>query len=111
MNTLTSEQRILVCVARRDLTTEKQSELRQLVGQDLDWDYLRSTAKIHGLIPLLHKHLRAYARDLISVEMLATLRQASIANTQEVLFLISKLHQVHSLFQENGIATAVFKGT
>lgn len=111
MITLTLAQRILVCVARRELTTDKQSELRQLVKQDLDWDQLCSTAEFHGLFPLLQKHLSANARDLIPVEILTRLKRASIANTQEVLYLVSKLHQVYGLFQQNGIATAVFKGT
>ncbi len=107
---LTSAQRILVCVARRELTSDTQTELRQLVSNDLDWSSLCSTAEFHGLLPLLHKHLSAYARDLTPDEILNTLKGYSLANAQSVLHLLSKLLKVFSLFQQNGIRMAVFKG-
>lgn len=59
------EHDVLLCIARRDLDANKRSELKHLVEQELDWDYLFSTAADHGLIPLLHQHLSTIAGDLV----------------------------------------------
>ena len=53
------EHEILFSIGRR----EPGSDLRELLKQDVDWEYLFATASNHGLIPLLHKHLHSIAAD------------------------------------------------
>jgi hypothetical protein len=104
------EHEVLLCIARRVLDTNNQTELRHVVQQSLNWDYLFSTAADHGLIPLLHQHLSAIAGDLVPGHFLARLRQESVVNSQSVLLLIGKLLDVHRLFADNAIPVATFKG-
>ena len=100
------ENELILCIARREL----DAELRSLLSQDLNWDYLFATAQAHGLLPLLHKHLTSTAGDLVPGHFLSRLKRESVANSQNVLHLIGKQLRVYKLFKENGIPVALFKG-
>jgi hypothetical protein len=98
------ENNLILCCARRG------AELRSLVTQQINWDYLFATAQAHGLLPLLHKHLTATASDLVPGHFLSRLKRESVANSQNVLHLIGKQLRVYKLFKENSISVALFKG-
>lgn len=100
------ENNLLISIARRDIDRDK---LRSLAAQPIDWDYLIAIAYAHGLLPLLHKHL-ANISDLIPVEILSRLKRESLANSQNVLHLVSKQLRIHELFKEHSIPVALFKG-
>jgi hypothetical protein len=96
------ENELLLSIARR-------GELRHLLRQQLDWDYLFATAHAHGLLPLLHQNL-SYVSDLVPAHFLSRLKRESVANSQTVLHLIGKQLRVYKLFKEHGIPVAIFKG-
>jgi hypothetical protein len=100
------ENDLILLIARRELDAERRSELRRLVQQEINWDYLFATAQAHGLLPLLHKHLTGLA----PTHFLSRLKRESVANSQNVLHLIAKQLRVYKLFKENGIPVALFKG-
>ena len=102
------ENEVLFCVARREVDRE---QLRPLLKQVRDWEYLLNSANGHGLVPLLHKHLHALAADLTPVNVLSRLKQQSVANTQNVLHLVGKQLRLYRQLKENGIAPAIFKGS
>jgi hypothetical protein len=100
------ENRLILLVARRELDDERRAELRRLVHQEINWDYLFATAQAHGLLPLLHKHFA----DLAPTHFLSRLKRESVANSQNVLHLIAKQLRIYKLFKENNIPVALFKG-
>jgi hypothetical protein len=100
------ENDLILLIARRELDAERRSELRRLVQQEINWDYLFATAQAHGLLPLLHKHLTGLA----PTHFLSRLKRESVANSQNILHLIAKQLRVYKLFKENGIPVALFKG-
>jgi Uncharacterised nucleotidyltransferase len=102
-----SENELILCIARREVDAV---ELRSLVRQDINWDYLFATAQAHGLLPLLHKHLMSTAADLVPGHFLSRLKRESVANSQNMLHLIGKQLRVYKLFKENNIPVALFKG-
>src|SRR5690349_22039763 len=104
------EHEILLCVARRELDAER-TRLLQLLSEVRDWEYLMAAASYHGLVPLLHKHVHASGPDLVPVNALSRLKQGSLANTQNVLHLLSKQLKVVRLLKESGVPVAVFKGS
>jgi hypothetical protein len=106
VNNSRPENQLIICCARREF----DAELRSLITQDLNWDYLFATAQAHGLLPLLHKHLTNAAGDVVPGHFLARLKRESVANSQNVLHLIGKQLRVYKLFKENGIGVALFKG-
>src|ERR1051325_10682656 len=82
-------------------------ELRRLLQQEINWDYLFATTQAHGLLPLLHKHL---AGENVPSHFLSRLKRESVANSQNVLHLIAKQLRLAKLFNENGVRVALFKG-
>lgn len=105
-----AENQLLLTIARRELEPRGIAEVRELVREPLDWDYLVATAFNHRLIPLLHKNLANAANDLVPGPILARLKRESVANSQSVLHLIGKQLKVYRLLKENGIRCAIFKG-
>lgn len=105
----TPEQELIICIARRALDAAQRQELRRLLQQPLDFDYLCNTASAHGLLPLLHKHLGGET-DLLSGYFLSRLKRESVANSQSVLHLVGKQLRICRLFREHGMRVASFKG-
>src|ERR1044071_463933 len=101
------ENELILCCARREADA---MELRRLLQQEINWDYLFATAQAHGLLPLLHKDLTSVAGDLVPGHFLSRLKRESVANSQNVLHLMSKQLRVYKLFKENHIPVALFKG-
>src|SRR5689334_15996888 len=98
------EIELILCCARREADVV---ELRTLLTQKINWDYLFATAQAHGVLPLLHKHL---AETDVPSHFLSRLKRESVANSQNVLHLIAKQLRVVKLFKEHGIPVALFKG-
>lgn len=98
-----TENELILLIARRELDA---MELRPLLRQELNWDYLFATAQAHGLLPLLHKHLTGLAPP----HFLSRLKRESVANSQNVLHLVSKQLRIYKLFKQNHIPVALFKG-
>ena len=92
------------------LRCARRSELRSLLKQEVNWDYLFATAQAHGLLPLLHKDLTSVGSDLVPGHFLSRLKRESVANSQNVLHLVGKQLRVYKLFKKNDIPVALFKG-
>lgn len=106
---MTSEHHLILCIARRELDPAQRDELRQLLQQPLNFDYLFATASTHGLLPLLHKNLSS-AADLIPGHFLSRLKRESVSNSQSILHLVGKQLRIYKLFKDHGIQIALFKG-
>lgn len=105
------EHEVVVCVARRELDAEQQARLRQLLKQNLDWNYLFTSAHTHGLIPLLQKHLHQLGADPVPIEFRSRVRRQSLSNSQNVLHLAGKQLKLFRLFKDSHIPVAIFKGS
>ena len=92
------ENDLLLSVARRAVPD---------VRQQLNWDYVVTTARAHGLLPLLQKHLTNTA---VPGHVLSCLKREAVANSQSMLHLVGKQLRVYKAFQEHGIPVAIFKG-
>ena len=95
----TDENELLLSVARREVAPP--------VVQQMDWEYVLTTARAHGLLPLLQKHLTGKA---VPGHVLSRLKQEAVANSQTMLHLVGKQLRIYKLFQEHGIQVAIFKG-
>ncbi len=103
------ENGVILCIARRELGPIQRAELRRLLQDPLDFDYLVITAQAHGLLPLLHKNISS-ASDQVPAHVLSRLKRESVANSQNVLHLIGKQLAVYKLLYASGIRVALFKG-
>ncbi|HEX7296220.1 MAG TPA: nucleotidyltransferase family protein [Pyrinomonadaceae bacterium] len=109
MTTTRREHDLLLCIARRDLDERRQTELRRLLSAALDWPYLMSAARRHGLMPLLYRHLNGISKEVPSTYF-AAIKQESIENCQAVLTLLGRLTAVLKLFNQQNLPVLVFKG-
>jgi hypothetical protein len=102
--------KLLHCIARRELNDDQRAELRRLANQPLDFDYLFTKAQTHGLLPLLQKHLTQSASDFLPAHFLSRLKRETVANSQNMLHLLGRQLTLCKLFEENGVPIAIFKG-
>jgi hypothetical protein len=66
---------------------------------------------VHGLIPLLHKHLHALDADHVPIQFRSRVRRQSVSNASNVLHLVGKQLNLCRLLKEHGIPIAIFKGS
>jgi len=99
--------KLILNIARREIDAE---QLRLLMRQEIDWEYVIAIAYAHGLLPLLHEHVATAAADLVPAHVLSRLKRESVANSQNVLHLTGKQLRVYKLFKENNVPAALFKG-
>jgi hypothetical protein len=107
---LRPEHELLKCISRPSLDGERAARVRLLLNDDLDWDYLLSTARNHSLIPFLHLHSSAIAPEAVPKQVLDQLRIEVDENTRRSLFLTGELVKLLTLFEEHGINAIPFKG-
>ncbi len=81
-----------------------RAEFARLAQQELDWDYLFTTAEAHGMLPLLRKRL-----DEVHNAPPA-LTRAFIANATRNLALTGELMRILSMLESAGIEAVPFKG-
>jgi len=110
MNHNRPENALLLTVARRELREDQRLGLRHLLRQDIDFDYVFAIAQVHGLLPLLQKHVATAASDLLPGHFLSRLKRETVANSQNVLHLVGRQLNLCKLFEENGVPIAIFKG-
>ncbi len=102
------ERDLLLLAARVHLTPAQAHHLADLARPEFDWAYLLDTAHRHGVLPLLHTHLRNLPGVPGPVrERLQTHTQANAARN---LFLTGELLRLLPLFDAHGIAALPFKG-
>ena len=103
------ENDLLLNVARRDLDERGKDVIRHLLNEQIDWKYLIEAARSHGLIPLLHRHLTSFQSDIPTKEF-ESIREAALANSQSVLYLVNQLQNLVNRFAEENLPALVFKG-
>jgi hypothetical protein len=103
---------LLLCCARTRLDSEHIEQIRTLLREDLDWQYLMQAAHAQGVAPLLYRSLQANCLEAVPQTFLSQLRRHFHANALHNLFLASELLKISRLFEAHGIPvipfTAVF---
>ena len=104
------EMQLLFCCARTHLNTKTKQVIRELLQQELDWDYLLPLAAHHGAMPLLSWHLKRIGPDLLSPQILSQLKDCLHRSARRNLFLTGELLNLLALLKEHGIPVIPFKG-
>lgn len=100
---------LLIC-ARAHLDAQQRQRIRDLVSQNLDWDYLLQLADRHGLQPLLHWHLTAVCPNAVPQEPQQHLRVAFQRVSALNILLTHELQKLIALFAENNVTAVPYKG-
>src|SRR5207245_2877395 len=104
------EARLLLACARASLDPEPAHQVRELAGDHLDWAWLLDTARPHGMLPLLHHHLRPIADGAVPAAVRDVLRRRAEADAQRNLRLAGELLRLLDRFAAHGVAAVPYKG-
>src|SRR5207245_6290544 len=106
------EARLLLACARASLDPEPAHQVRELAGDHLDWAWLLDTARPHGMLPLLHHHLRPIADGAVPAAVRDVLRRRAEADAQRNLRLAGELlRRVGRFAAHGGAARACRRAT
>jgi hypothetical protein len=104
------EFRILLHCARHDLSPGGADDLRALLTDDLDWDFLVRTATMHGLMPLLYRFLSSHGANMVPPAILDDLRGRYRSNAQRSVVATGTLLSILDLFTAHDIPAIPLKG-
>lgn len=106
-----SEYQLLLCCARTSLSKDNQDEIRKLVNDGLDWDYLLQMSKSHGLAPLLYYHLQQTDHDhRIPQFIMDRLHIIYYINLARNIPLSYELNKILNSFEKKEIPIVVLRG-
>ena len=101
---------LLNCSANVRMSGERTSRIKELLRQELDWDYLIQLTLRHELMPLLYWQLHTISPGTVPQAYLSQLRNVFQANAAHNLFLTTELCKVFNLYQSQGIPALAYKG-
>lgn len=104
----TPEQELLLWSIRVDHA--KDQRIEEILKAGVDWNYVRETAKQHGIIPLLYKRLKEDMGDLVTQEGLSKFRNLFMANAVHNIRMTQQLLKVLDLLADAGVEAMPFKG-
>jgi hypothetical protein len=107
---ITPETRLLICCARTRLSPEITDEIRSLAAGPLNWDAVIASATQHSVTPLLERHLRAAASDLVPAAPMDRLIAATREGAFRSLKLTGELVKVLAALAAKQIVALPYKG-
>jgi len=105
---LTPEQEVIVGAVRADRM--RDSRIRELIQQGLDWPALCRTALRHGVLPVVSIRLEELGQDLVPEEEIVRLKQFRHANLRRSLVMTAELLKIITHLDSQGLAAIPFKG-
>jgi Uncharacterised nucleotidyltransferase len=104
------EIELLLCCARTHIDASTGDRIKNLVQQNIDWEYLISTAYRHGVDSLLYYSLNQTCPDAVPETILIALQKNFQSNAISNLFLTNQLLKILDFLAENQISAIPFKG-
>lgn len=105
-----AEVNLLLYCAHTQVNEEIENNIKNLVKQNLDWEYLVTLAYQHGLVPLLFNNLNKICPKAVPQDILSELERYFQAHVKRNLLMTSELINILNLFQNNNIQAISFKG-
>lgn len=105
------EYQLLLGCARTKLSKNNQDEIRKLINNGLDWDYLLQMGEAHGLVPLLYYHLHRIDNEhQIPQPIMERLHNIYYSNLAHNILLSNELNKILNIFQKKRIPVVVLRG-
>ncbi len=100
------EIKLILACAKSSVTPEEQENIKYLLAENINEDYLLELAKKHKLKPLLYWHLNQICKEKISEELEIYFEN----NIRRNQVLTEQLIKILQLFDNNGINALPYKG-
>lgn len=107
---LRAEHELLLLCSRTRLAPQAVARVKELVRQQLDWDYLFKFGRKHGLLPLFYVQLTEVAIDQTPPQELARLKQHYQENAARNSVLRNELSRILRALAAAGIEAIPYKG-
>jgi len=104
------ELELLLRFTWRQVDAEGIRRIAELAARDLDWDRLALVARLHGLVPLLHRTLSGLASSRVPQAVLARLKSQSEAIRFQNLVLAQELLAALRVLESAGVTAMPYKG-
>jgi hypothetical protein len=104
------EVEVLLCCGRTHIGPDTAERVRQLLKEQIDWNYLIEIASYHGTIPLLFWNLSRLALDDVPETTLDQLKASYNGIACWNLSLTGELLKLLDLFRDRGIRALPLKG-
>jgi len=105
------EEQLLLCCARTKLSKDKRDEIRKLMNNGLDWNYLLQVGKAHGLAPLLYYHLHGIDHEhRIPQPIMDQLHNIYYSNLAHNILLSNELNKILNVFEKKRFPVVVLRG-
>lgn len=104
------EEDLLLHCARITPRPEMTERMRALMLNGVDWEYLLTTGRHHGLLPLLYWNLKSSLGEIVPAGVQEELRDHFQRNALRNLFLSGEMLRIVQLFREHGLGAIPFKG-
>ncbi len=101
------EDKLLLLCIRTDLTDE--AEIKFLLQNNLNWNYILQKATGNRFIPLLYWNLKSYS-DYIPEEYMGIVEGYFHYNIRKNLLMVAELNRLLEIFNYNSIDAMPFKG-
>jgi Uncharacterised nucleotidyltransferase len=105
-----AELQVLMIAVRSQITPQNIADVRGLLRQPLDWEFLLRQAHANAVLPLLRRGIHAHFEEDVPAAALDTLRVACEGTQRRNLALTAELLDVMRRLEEKGIAVLPFKG-
>jgi hypothetical protein len=107
---MSSEERLLLLLARGRLTDPIRAQARSLLGQALSWPLLLRQASTYGVSPLLYRHLRQLGFPDVPATAVVELGAAYRANAVRNMLMARELAEVLRRLSVAGVPVMPLKG-
>ncbi len=104
------ELELILCCAKVKLNPNKIERIKNLLQQDIDWEYLITTAKLHKVLPLIYLNLIKHFSEYVPKNIINQLREFIQAKTRRNLYLVRELFTLTNIFELNNISAIPYKG-
>jgi len=104
------EKQLLLRCARAKVGAQDSKKIRELLRYGVDWDALLADAHEHSVFPLLDRHLRAVAPELIPAVVAERLQRETRMNAVRCLALSAELIRITEALSARGISSLPYKG-
>jgi hypothetical protein len=104
------EHELVVCCSRTQVSEQKIAQIKTLLENGIDWDYLYCFARRHSVLSLLYLQLSTIAPDTVPPEELRRLKDYYQKNSGRNLFLTNELGRILRDFESEGIEAIPYKG-
>jgi hypothetical protein len=105
-----AEVRLLILCARTKISPEHETEIRRLVGTELDWAAFVDAAAAHGVLPLVCHQVFAICGEAIPANWHAQMRQRFEETAQRNLYLTAEMFRLANLLRSEGMFAVPYKG-